>query len=143
MFEERMREGKLIISSLPFHLVFHSRGITPIAEEADSTGKNKKESLWPILRINHQRSRYVYEMYYQKHEITRPVYEFALRHRYADKALIAKWKKQGYEKLCCLQCISHKNHKFGSVCICRVPKSELGDQPAVECQHCGCTGCSG
>lgn len=43
----------------------------------------------------------------------------------ADKNLIAKWKKQGYESLCCLRCIQTRDTNFGTNCICRVPKAKL------------------
>ena len=43
----------------------------------------------------------------------------------ADKNLIAKWKKQGYENLCCLRCIQTRDTNFATNCICRVPKSKL------------------
>ncbi len=35
------------------------------AEAEDTEGKRKAEALWPIFRIHHQRSRYVYEMFYK------------------------------------------------------------------------------
>ena len=43
----------------------------------------------------------------------------------ADKNLIAKWKKQGYENLCCLRCIQTRDTNFGTNCVCRVPKGKL------------------
>ena len=69
-------------------------------------------------------------------------------------SLIAKWKKTGYEKLCCLRCIQTKvlptllppeihSHIFqdmnyqGSTCICRVPKAQVRSGTVVECVHCG------
>ena len=69
-FEERMREAVL---------------------ESDD-GKRKTESIWPIVKIHHQRSRYIYEMH-KKKKITKRVYEFCIRQKYADAHLIAKWKK--------------------------------------------------
>uniref|UniRef100_A0A8B9KXU1 Protein BUD31 homolog n=1 Tax=Astyanax mexicanus TaxID=7994 RepID=A0A8B9KXU1_ASTMX len=62
---------------------------------------------------------------------------------YADKNLIAKWKKQGYENLCCLRCIQTRDTNFGTNCICRVPKGKLEVGRIIECTHCGCRGCSG
>ena len=59
----------------------------------DQAGKRKDELLWPIFRLHHQRSRYIFDMYYTKKAITKEVYEFALREKYADQNLIAKWKK--------------------------------------------------
>lgn len=53
-------------------------------------------------------------------------------------SLIAKWKRQGYEKLCCVRCIQSRDmNNVGSTCICRVPKSALKPGTVVECPHCG------
>jgi len=114
------------------------------AETENHQGKRKHEGTWEILKIHHDRSRYLYEMYYKKKEISRELYDFCLREGYGDAALIAKWKKQGYEKLCCLQCIQSRDHQFGTVCICRVPKPQLADEgkAEIQCNHCGCKGCS-
>ena len=70
------------------------------------------------------------------------MYEYCLREKFADPNLIAKWKKPGYEKLCCLMCIQQKNHNFNTTCICRVPKDKLEEGKLVECNHCGCRGCA-
>lgn len=76
-------------------------------------------------------------------------------------SLVAKWKKQGYEKLCqsltslsrsdlsfatlltlldshtfsgCLRCIQTKDMNYqGSTCICRVPKSKLKEGQTIQC----------
>lgn len=44
-------------------------------------------------------SRYVYDLYYEKYAISKELYEWLLKNKYADANLIAKWKKQGYEKV--------------------------------------------
>ena len=93
------------------------------AENESHEGKRKAESLWPIMRISHTRSRYIYELYYKREAISRELYDWLLKEGYADAkwvasssmsptlsctSLIAKWKKTGYEKLCCLRCIQTK-----------------------------------
>ena len=60
----------------------------------------------------------------------------------ADAALIAKWKKPGYERLCSTYVINTKNYKFGTVSICRVPKHALGPDTVVEDPFTGCLGCA-
>ena len=87
------------------------------AENASHEGKKRHEVLWPIFQISHQRerilpslvklhltetrlgSRYIYELYYEKEAISKQLYEWLLKNGYADATLIAKWKKQGYEKV--------------------------------------------
>lgn len=104
-----------------------------------------KVQLWKIIQLNHQISRYIYSMYYERKLITKELYEWLLKQKYCNKELIAKWKKQGYEKLCCLNCIVKQNNNFNTACICRVSKDVLeakGDNKEVECVTCGCKGCS-
>ena len=89
-----------------------------------------------------QGSRYIYDLYYEKEAISKKLYEWLLKNNYADAMLIAKWKKQGYEKLCCLRCIQTKETNFNSTCICRVPREQLKQDQEIECVSCGCRGCS-
>ncbi|RPA85693.1 G10 protein [Ascobolus immersus RN42] len=112
------------------------------AETAPHEGKRKNESTWDIFRISHQRSRYIYDLYYNKEAISKDLYNWLLKNGYADANLIAKWKKQGYEKLCCLRCIQAKENNFNATCICRVPKARLAKEQTVECISCGCRGCA-
>ncbi|KAJ3121626.1 Component of the SF3b subcomplex of the U2 snRNP [Nowakowskiella sp. JEL0407] len=111
------------------------------AENEPHEGKRKVESLWPIFRLHHQRSKYIYEMYYKRHAISKEVYDYCLKEGHADGNLIAKWRKQGYEKLCCLRCIQPRDTNYGTTCICRVPRDKLEEDRIIECQHCGCRGC--
>lgn len=54
------------------------------AENESHEGKRKTESLWPIMRISHTRSRYIYELYYKREAITRELYDWLLKEGYAD-----------------------------------------------------------
>jgi len=106
------------------------------AENESHEGKRKSESLWPIMRISHARSRYIYELYYKREAISKELYDWLLKEKYADtklvpdlhqialfcslplsQSLIAKWKKTGYEKLCCLRCIQTKASTSGAGCL--------------------------
>lgn len=70
------------------------------AENASTNNVPKHKVHWPIFQISHQRSRYVYELYYEKEAISKQLYDWLLKNGYADAMLIAKWKKTGYEKVC-------------------------------------------
>ncbi|ROW12404.1 hypothetical protein VMCG_00655 [Cytospora schulzeri] len=70
------------------------------AQNATTDHGPKHKDQWPIFQISHQRSRYIYELYYEKEAISKQLYEWLLKNGYADAMLIAKWKKQGYEKVC-------------------------------------------
>ena len=95
-----------------------------------------------MAKLHHARTRYVYNLYYVRSVISRELYEWLLEQAYADRQLIAKWKKNGYEKLCCLSCIQTSDHNFGTTCICRIPKAELEEDRIIECVTCGCRGCA-
>jgi hypothetical protein len=41
------------------------------AESESHEGKRKVEALWPIFRLHHQRSRYIYELYYKRKAISK------------------------------------------------------------------------
>ncbi|KAK4668525.1 Component of the SF3b subcomplex of the U2 snRNP [Podospora pseudoanserina] len=113
------------------------------AQNAPSDNIPKHQAQWPIFQISHQRSRYIYELYYEKEAISKQLYDWLLKNGYADAALIAKWKKQGYEKLCCLRCIQTKETNFNSTCVCRVPRAQMkGEDREVQCVSCGCRGCA-
>ncbi|GMH94925.1 hypothetical protein TrST_g7774 [Triparma strigata] len=105
-------------------------------------GLRKSESNWPIIQITNQRSRYVYDMYYLHKKIDRKTYDYCIRQKIADAALIAKWKKGGYEMLCSNYVITPSNYKFGGVSICRVPKSERREKGEIQDPNTGCTGCA-
>ncbi|CAN6712102.1 unnamed protein product [Malus baccata var. baccata] len=106
------------------------------AENDTHDGKRKCETLWPIFKIAHQKSRYIFDLYHRRKEISKELYEFCLDQGYADRNLIAKWKKPGYERLCCLRCMQPRDHNFATTCVCRVPK-HLREEKVIECVHCG------
>jgi hypothetical protein len=54
------------------------------AENESHEGKRKAESLWPIMRISHTRSRYIYELYYKREAISKELYDWLLKEGYAD-----------------------------------------------------------
>lgn len=105
-------------------------------------GKRRNEATWCVTRIHYERSRYIYELYYKKKAISKELYDWLLMEKYGDAALIAKWKKPGYEYLCSLQCIDKRNSNFGTTSICRVPlhlRKPGSCSPAVST---GCISCA-
>jgi len=75
------------------------------AENTPTNSGSRAQGLWPIFQISHQRSRYVYELYYEKEAISKELYDWLLKNGYADNMLIAKWKKTGYEKVCDIELV--------------------------------------
>lgn len=76
---------------------YETNGFIPFnfvkAENDPNDGKRKCEALWPIFKIAHQKSRYIFDLYHKRKEISQELYEFCLEQGYADRNLIAKWKK--------------------------------------------------
>lgn len=62
-------------------------------EQESHEGKRIVEAAWPVFKYHHQKSRYIYDMYYKKAMISKELYEYCLENSIADSALIAKWKK--------------------------------------------------
>ena len=105
--------------------------------------QRKTEALWPVHQINWQKSRYVYDMFYTHQRISRAVYQYCIDQKIIDAALIAKWKKPGYERLCSTYVINPANYKFGTTSICRVPwKDRSPEQRGVADPTTGCLGCA-
>ncbi|XP_057622770.1 protein BUD31 homolog [Chionomys nivalis] len=113
------------------------------AETEPHEEKRKVESLWPIFKIHNKKTQYIFYLFYKRKAISRELCEYCIKEGYADKNPMAKWKKQGWENLCCLCCIQTRATNFGTNCICRVPKSKVGMGCSVKGTHCGCQGCSG
>lgn len=43
------------------------------AETEPHEGKRKVEALWPIFQIHHQKSRYVYDLFYRRKAISKGI----------------------------------------------------------------------
>mmetsp|Transcript_11556 Transcript_11556/g.26880 ORF Transcript_11556/g.26880 Transcript_11556/m.26880 type:complete len:279 (-) Transcript_11556:71-907(-) len=105
-------------------------------------GKRRNEANWKINRIHYERSRYIYELFYKKKAISRELYDWLLNEKWADAALIAKWKKPGYEYLCSLSAIDKKATHFGTNSICRVPLHLRKPGPQAPSVTIGCISCA-
>lgn len=60
-----------------------------------------------------------------------PQYDWLVREKIADGALIAKWRKPGYENLCSMLAIQKGNHNFGTTSHCRVPLKKRAAQQVI------------
>ena len=57
------------------------------AETDSHEGKRKVEALWPIFKIHHQKSRYIYDLFYQRKAISRELYDFCVK-EFKKKAIL-------------------------------------------------------
>ena len=75
--------------------------------------------------------------------MSRELFEWLVRERIADGALISKWRKPGYEILCSLLAIQKGNHSFGTTSHCRVPmKRRHSDNRISPDVQTGCVCCA-
>nr|GEW63817.1 protein BUD31 homolog 2 [Tanacetum cinerariifolium]GEX43378.1 protein BUD31 homolog 2 [Tanacetum cinerariifolium] len=73
-----------------------AEGVEDDAENDPHDGKRKCEALWPVFKIAHEQSHHVFDLYHHRKEISAELLEFCLDQGYADRNLIAKWKKASF-----------------------------------------------
>lgn len=59
------------VRNLMCRLVCHLYNCIFLAETEPHEGKRKVESLWPIFKVHHQKSRYIYDLFYRRKAISR------------------------------------------------------------------------
>ena len=66
-----------------------------------------------------------------------------MREKIADNALIAKWRKPGYENLCSLLAVQKGDKNFGTTSLCRVPIASRSAHAALAPDaKIGCVSCA-
>ncbi|GAB0489459.1 hypothetical protein MMPV_000678 [Pyropia vietnamensis] len=93
-----------------------------VAEPTD--GKTRAETTWRVTKIHWQRNRHIYDLYHVAHSISRELYDWLGRERLVDVALLSKWRKPGYERLCSLAAIARGGTAYGTTGVCRVPLAQ-------------------
>jgi len=112
------------------------------AVNEEHEGKRKNELTWKITRIHWEKNRFMYDLMYKRKVMSRELYDWLVREKIADGALISKWRKPGYEILCSLLSIQKNNHNFGTTSHCRVPlRSRTGHQRVSPNVQTGCISC--
>ncbi|KAL4452132.1 hypothetical protein ABPG75_007794 [Micractinium tetrahymenae] len=101
------------------------------AVNEDTSGKRRNETTWKITRIHWEKNRFIYDLMYNRKVMSRDLYDWLVREKIADGALIAKWRKPGYEILCSLLAIQKGNHNFGTTSHCRVPMRQRAAQQRI------------
>ncbi|KAL4437469.1 hypothetical protein ABPG77_003450 [Micractinium sp. CCAP 211/92] len=101
------------------------------AVNEDTAGKRRNETTWKITRIHWEKNRFIYDLMYNRKVMSRELYDWLVREKIADGALIAKWRKPGYEILCSLLAIQKGNHNFGTTSHCRVPMRQRAAQQRI------------
>ena len=70
-------------------------------------------------------------------------YDYLVREKIADGALIAKWRKPGYENLCSMLAIQKSGTNFGTTSLCRVPIASRAAHQAMQPDvKIGCVSCA-
>ncbi|KAG2501060.1 hypothetical protein HYH03_000879 [Edaphochlamys debaryana] len=113
------------------------------AVNEEHEGKRKTELTWKIHRLHWEKNRFIYDLMYQRKVMSRELFEWLCREKVADGALIAKWRKPGYEILCSMLAIQKGNHNFGTTSHCRVPLKARGKQQRITPDvQTGCISCA-
>ncbi|KAI3438040.1 hypothetical protein D9Q98_000483 [Chlorella vulgaris] len=113
------------------------------AVNEDTSGKRRNETTWKVTRIHWEKNRFIYDLMYNRKVMSRELYEWLVREKMADGALISKWRKPGYEILCSLLAIQKGNHNFGTTSHCRVPLRQRGAQQRISPDvQTGCICCA-
>ena len=61
-----------------------------VSEEHE--GKRKNELTWRIHRIHWEKNRFIFDLMYKKKVMDRKLYDYLVREKIADQALISKWR---------------------------------------------------
>ncbi|CAG9466840.1 unnamed protein product [Pedinophyceae sp. YPF-701] len=112
------------------------------AVNEDHAGKRRAELSWKIHRIHWEKNRFIFDLMYRRKVMSKELYDWLARNKIIDAALIAKWRKPGYENLCSILAIQKSNHNFGGVALCRVPlRKRTGQQRISPNVNTGCISC--
>lgn len=102
--------------------------------------KRRTEITWPIHKIHYKKNRYLHDMHYKQHNISKKLLDFLIKEKIADGKLISKWRRPGYERLCSLQVITKSNMNYGGVGVCRIPlrdrKGQIMPNVLTGCVSC-------
>lgn len=113
------------------------------AVNEEHEGKRKAELTYKIHRIHWEKNRFIYDLMYQRKVMSRELFDYLCREKIADGALIAKWRKPGYEILCSMLAIQKGNHNFGTTSHCRVPLHLRSSQQRITPDvQTGCISCA-
>lgn len=111
------------------------------ALNAPPDDKRRNEIAWPMHKLHYQKNRYLFDMHFKQHKISKKLLDYLIKEKLADGKLIAKWRRPGYERLCSLQVVTKSNMNFGGVGVCRIPLKQRRGQilPNV---LTGCVSCA-
>lgn len=113
------------------------------AVNEDHQGKRKNEAGWKIHRLHWEKNRFIYDLMYVRKVMSKELFDWLVREKIADGAIIAKWRKPGYEILCSMLAIQKGNHNFGTTSLCRVPmKNRTPQQRITPDVQTGCICCA-
>jgi bud site selection protein 31 len=113
------------------------------AVNEEHEGKRKNEGNWKIHRLHWEKNRFIFDLMYTRKVMSKQLYDFLVREKIADGALISKWRKPGYEILCSLLAIQKGNHNFGTTSHCRVPmRNRTPQQKITPDVQTGCICCA-
>jgi len=113
------------------------------AVNEEHEGKRRAETTWKVHRLHWEKNRFLHDLMYVKKAMSRELFDFLVTNKVADGALIAKWRKPGYELLCSTLAVQKSGTAFGTTALCRVPlRSRAPQQRLQPSVMTGCVSCA-
>eukprot|EP00477_Mikrocytos_mackini_P001689 GAHX01001827.1.p1 GENE.GAHX01001827.1~~GAHX01001827.1.p1 ORF type:complete len:151 (-),score=17.70 GAHX01001827.1:123-575(-) len=104
-----------------------------------SGNRSSKEMLWKISKLNKEKTLEISQINISK--TMAAGIAFGVELGYIDTSLLRQCNKRGFEKLCCMNCITPQYTENLRKCICRVRSNDIVGTVFTECNICGCMGC--
>lgn len=101
---------------------------------------------WPVHKLHFQKNRFLHDARYVHGTVSDALLKYLVKEKIADGALLAKWRKPGYDTVCSMSVLTKSNTNFGTVGICRTPLKDRSGQIMPNVQTgcvCCVSGCGG
>jgi bud site selection protein 31 len=101
---------------------------------------------WPVHKLHYQKNRFLHDACYVYGTVSEALLKYLIKEKIADGALLAKWRKPGYDTVCSMAVLTRSNTNFGTVGICRTPLRDRTGQIMPNVQTgcvCCVSGCGG
>lgn len=95
---------------------------------------------WPVHKLHFEKNRFLHDARYVHKTIDDGLLKYLVKVKVADGALLAKWRKPGYDSVCSMAVLTKSNTNFGTVGICRTPLKDRSGQIMPNVQT-GCVCC--
>merc|ERR1711976_1024194 len=108
----------------------------------DTAQKRNCESSWKIHRIHWEKNLFIFDLMYRRKIMSKNMFEWLIKENMADRTLIEKWRRPGFNTICSLMAIQKSSHNYRTTSHCRVPIAQRPPQLAITPNvKTGCISC--